>query len=77
MNRLREKLEKSRTNLVGNVKRALGRPHIDDEAFNELEEVLIGADVGVATTLAIIAEMRQAVKEKRAQEDGPTFGEQF
>lgn len=68
MNRLREKLEKSRTNLVGNVKRALGRPHIDDEAFNALEEVLIGADVGVATTLTIISDMRQAVKEKRLQD---------
>jgi len=68
MNRLREKLEKSRDNLVGNVKRALGRPHIDDGAFDALEEVLIAADVGVATTLTIIADMRQAVKEKRAQD---------
>ncbi|MBX3179414.1 MAG: signal recognition particle-docking protein FtsY [Candidatus Hydrogenedentes bacterium] len=63
--RLREKLEKSRDNLVGNVKRALGRPFIDDEAFDALEEVLIGADVGVATTLKIIEEMRGAVKARR------------
>lgn len=68
MNRLREKLEKSRTNLVGNVKRALGRPLVDGEAFEALEEVLIGADVGVATTLQIIEEMRQAVKEQGIQD---------
>lgn len=68
MNRLREKLGKSRDNLVGNVKRALGRPHIDDEVFDELEEILIGADVGVSTTLAIIEEMRVAVKEQNLQD---------
>jgi len=68
MHKLREKLEKSRTNLVGNVKRVLGRPHIDDEAFDALEEVLIAADVGVATTLTIISDMRKAVKEKKLQD---------
>lgn len=68
MGRLREKLEKSRTNLVGNVMRALGRPHIDEEAYAALEEVLIGADVGVATTLQIIEEMRQIVKQRRLQD---------
>lgn len=68
MGRLREKLEKSRSNLVVNVKRALGRPHIDDEAFDALEEVLIAADVGVATTLQIIQEMRDAVKARRIQD---------
>ena len=68
MSRLREKLEKTRTNLVGNVKRVLGRPLIDDEVFEELEEILIGADVGVDATLKIIADMRQAVREQTIQE---------
>lgn len=68
MNRLREKLEKTRTNLVGNVKRALGRPLIDDEVFDQLEEILIGADVGVDATLQIIADMRQAVRDQKIQE---------
>jgi fused signal recognition particle receptor len=68
MNRLREKLEKTRTNLVGNVKRVLGRPLIDDEVFDQLEEILIGADVGVDSTLKIIADMRQAVQAQGIQE---------
>lgn len=68
MNRLKSKLEKTRTNLVGNVKRVLGRPHIDEEAFEELEEILIGADVGVNTTLQIIADMRVAVTEHKLQD---------
>jgi len=65
LSRLKSKLEKTRTNLVGNVKRALGRPHIDEEVFTELEEILIGADVGVAATLQIIEDMRKAVSEKK------------
>jgi fused signal recognition particle receptor len=68
MGRLREKLEKTRTNLVGNVKRVLGRPLIDDEVFDELEEILIGADVGVDSTLKIIADMRRIVREQTLQE---------
>ena len=68
MNRLREKLEKSRTSLVGNVRRVLGRPLIDDEVFDELEEVLIGADVGVETTLQIVSDMRQAVVDQGFRE---------
>ncbi len=68
MNRLKSKLEKTRTNLVGNVKRALGRPYIDEEAFTELEEILIGADVGVSATLQIIEDMRAAVKKDNLQD---------
>lgn len=68
LDRLRQKLEKSRTSLVGNVRRALGRPHIDDEVFDELEEVLIGADVGVETTLKIIADMRETVRTQHLRE---------
>ena len=68
MSRLREKLEKTRTNLVGNVKRVLGRPLIDDDVFDELEEILISADVGVDSTLKIIADMRQIVREQTIQE---------
>lgn len=68
MSRLREKLEKTRTNLVGNVKKVLGRPLVDDAVFDQLEEILIGADVGVESTLTIIADMRRAVREQNIQE---------
>ena len=68
MNRLKSKLEKTRTNLVGNVRRVLGRPYIDEESFTELEEILIGADVGVSTTLQIIGDMRDAVAKRNLQD---------
>ncbi len=65
LGRLREGLDKTRGSLTGNVKRIFtGRIKIDDEVFDELEEVLIGADVGVETTLGIIEDMRNAARER-------------
>ncbi len=36
---------------------------IDDEVVDELEEIMIGADIGVSTTEAIIQIVRNKVKE--------------
>jgi len=41
---------------------------IDEELFEELEEALIMADVGVETSMYIIEELRKRVKEKRLTE---------
>ena len=38
---------------------------VDEELFEELEEVLISADVGVEASLEIIEQLRQNVKEKK------------
>ncbi|NLJ40969.1 MAG: signal recognition particle-docking protein FtsY [Clostridiales bacterium] len=38
---------------------------IDDEFFDELEEILIIADVGVNTSIEIVDELRNQVKEKK------------
>ena len=65
LGRLRERLGRTRTNLTGNVRRVFsGRLKIDDEIFEELEEILIQADVGVETTLAILEDMRNAVRQR-------------
>ncbi len=41
---------------------------VDEELFEELEEVLISADVGVEASLEIIEELRVRLKEKRITE---------
>ncbi len=41
---------------------------VDEELFEELEEVLISADVGVEASLEIIEELRKQVKEKKISE---------
>ena len=63
--KLRERLGKTRTNLADGVRRIFtGRGRISDEVYDELEELLIEADVGVETTQQIISDMRRVAREK-------------
>jgi fused signal recognition particle receptor len=41
------------------------RPAIDDEVWGELEELLISADVGVATTEGLVQKVKQRVREEK------------
>jgi len=66
--RLKERLTKTRGGLVTNLRRVLtGRARIDDEVFDAIEEILIEADLGVETTLAVIEDMRNLAKEKELE----------
>ncbi len=66
--RLRDQLDKTRNAISGNVRRALSGMRLDEDVFEEIEEVLIEADIGVETTLAIIEDMRQQAKEQRIED---------
>ncbi len=73
--RLRDRLGKTRSGLVDNVKRVFaGRTTIDDEVFEELEEILIQADLGVETALAVIEDMRAAAKAGKASDPEALYG---
>jgi fused signal recognition particle receptor len=63
--KLKEGLDRTRKNLTDGVRQVLAgfRP-IDENLFEELEEVLIGADVGVATTDKILEQLRERVKSE-------------
>ncbi len=64
--RLRERLTKTRVSLVDNVRRVFtGRSAVDDDLLEELEQILIEGDLGVETTLGIIADMRRIARERR------------
>jgi fused signal recognition particle receptor len=61
--RLKEGLAKTREGIVGGMRRlVLARRTIDEELLDELEEVLIRADVGVETSLGIIDALKERVK---------------
>ena len=61
--RLRDRLGKARALLAGYFGELRGRTVIDDEVWNELEEALIRADVGVVVTGRILDDLRRRVKE--------------
>jgi fused signal recognition particle receptor len=64
--RLRDRLGKARELLSGLVGDLRSRDRIDDDTWDELEEALIRADVGVATTARILDDLRRRVKETGA-----------
>ncbi|SFX05186.1 fused signal recognition particle receptor [Thermoactinomyces sp. DSM 45891] len=62
-------LSKTSTNLVG----AMGdlfrnRKKIDEDLYEELEEILISADVGVTTTMDLVERLRSEVKARKITE---------
>lgn len=67
--RLKDGLAKTRDGLVGKVTKLFSIfKKIDDEFWDELEEILISADVGVNTTDKIITDLRQKVKKEKINE---------
>ena len=63
--RLRRGLSKTRGSLAGKIDRALfGKKVVDEETLEELEEALITADIGVNTTMRLVAEVAERVSRK-------------
>lgn len=64
--RLSQGLEKTKRGLMERLQRVLtGRSKIDDEVLDTIEESLLGADVGVETTVKIIEAIERRAKEDR------------
>lgn len=74
-------LEKTRKGFVERVSNLMVRRRkIDEEFYEELEEILIGADVGVNTVMGLIDELRVEVKKRRlndASELRPVLSEKL
>ncbi|CAM3067464.1 signal recognition particle-docking protein FtsY [Paenibacillus taichungensis] len=62
-------LEKTRKGLVEKVSDlVIRRKKIDEEFYEELEEILIGADVGVNTVMKLIEDLREEVKKRKIED---------
>ena len=69
LQRLKAGLKKTKEGFVNKVSNIFtGRTNIDDELFEELEEVLIQADVGVKTTFTLIEKLKKDVEEEEITE---------
>lgn len=64
-NLIKQGLKRSRDIWFDRVARLFDRPAIDDEVWGELEELLISADVGVATTEGLVQKVKQRVREEK------------
>ena len=59
-------LKKTKENVFKKLSRAVvGKSSVDDEVLDHLEEILIGSDVGVDTTLRIIERIEKRVSKEK------------
>ena len=67
--RLKAGLFKTKNAIVGKIDELFKKfVKVDEELFEELEELLISADIGVQTTEEILDELRDTVKDKRIKD---------
>ncbi len=63
--RINQGLKKTRDNMTGAINAALyGKNEIDDDFYDELEEILVMSDVGVTTAMEIVERLRDSVFKK-------------
>lgn len=68
-NKLVKGLNKTRNSIVGGIDDVFNSfKKIDEELFEELEEALIMADIGVKTSLKLIEELKEIAKNKNIKE---------
>lgn len=68
--RIGQSVKKTREAVFGQVADVFDRRVVDETLWEELEELLIQADVGVPTAEYIIAETRERVRERRIRDGG-------
>jgi fused signal recognition particle receptor len=67
--KFKDGLTKTRDNFSGKVNDLVARYRkVDEDFFEELEEILIGADVGFDTVMELIDELKMEVKRKNIQD---------
>ncbi|MCM2358919.1 MAG: signal recognition particle-docking protein FtsY [Geobacteraceae bacterium] len=67
--RLKSGLSKTHENLVGRIDTLLlGKKQIDAETLEELEEILLTADIGVSTAVELIRTLEQRLKRNELQD---------
>ena len=67
--RLVEGLSKTRENIVSGIDSIFsGYSSIDDDFYEEIEEILVMGDIGINTTTAIIERLKEQVAEKRIKD---------
>jgi exonuclease VII small subunit len=60
---LRESLTRTRNSVFGQIANVLGTGDIDEETWEDLEALLVQADMGVPTTLQIVDNLQERVRK--------------
>ena len=68
LDKTQQGVKRSRESWFGKIASLFDRPRIEDEVWDELEELLIAADVGVATTQKLIERVKQRARAEKLSE---------
>lgn len=68
LSKTQQGVERSREAWFGKMARLFDRTRVEDEVWDELEDLLIAADVGVATTQKLIEKVKQRVRTEKLSE---------
>ena len=68
LDKTQQGLKRSRETWFGKVAGLFDRTRVGDEVWDELEELLIAADVGVTTTQKLIEKVKQRIKAEKLSE---------
>jgi fused signal recognition particle receptor len=68
LDRFKKGLEKSRSGLWSRLGQLFSRSRLDESVFEEMEEALLAADVGVETSLWLVEQVRRMAREERVDD---------
>jgi fused signal recognition particle receptor len=71
--KLKESLAKTRDSLLGRIGQVITGRKIDDQLLDEIEEILLKADIGVAATDGIIENLRRQAESAKITESEAVF----
>ncbi len=72
--KIKNGLKKTRSGVAGQINNMLGSfTNIDEDLFEELEEMLICADIGAKTSAKICEKLREKVKQEREEDPNKVF----
>ncbi len=66
--KLKNSLARTKDNILGKISQVVSRRKIDEDLLEEIEEILIGADVGVPATLRLIEGIKEKARERKLTE---------
>ncbi len=68
INQFKTGLARSKSGFMGRLGGLFSAGEIDDDFYEELEEILVSGDVGVQTSIKLVDRLREKVKESRIRE---------
>ncbi len=66
--KLKKSLVRTKDNLLGKISQTVRRRKIDDDLLDDIEEILIEADVGVKATTRLIESLKEKAREQKLTE---------